>query len=285
MKHLFPATAVLLAATLAAAQEGSPDDRRRLVEQKIRLVEMLVNTQAAKSSAASAPHAPERLEKGRNALALARQALDDNRFDDAARILDDALRSSASAQRAQPPASLSEDALRHAHQNLIEQVATYRASVEEVATHPRIGSAARVLLTRIDAKSAEARKRAGAGELALANRLLGEAYQLAVSELSRLRSGEEVVHSLNFSSAAEEYAYEIRRFESNQLLVNMMVGDGKADGDRRSAIDNFQSEGRRLLGEADGQARAGQYKEAVHLMEAATGQLNRALQLMGVPVF
>ncbi len=285
MKRLLPATAVLLAATLATAQEGSPDDRRRLVEQKIRLVEMLVNTQAAKNSAASAPHAPERLEKGRNALALARQALEDNRFDDAARILDDALRSSASAQRAQPPASLSEDALRRAHQNLIEQVATYRASVEEVATHPRIGSAARVLLTRIDAKSAEARKHVGAGELALANRLLGEAYQLAVSELSRLRSGEEVVHSLNFSSAAEEYAYEIRRFESNQLLVTMMVNDGKADGDRRSAIDSFQSEGRRLLGEADGQARAGQHKEAVRLMEAATGQLNRALQLMGVPVF
>ncbi|HEY9194473.1 MAG TPA: hypothetical protein VIO81_16520 [Methyloversatilis sp.] len=285
MKYLLPATAVLLAATLATAQEGSQDDRRRLVEQKIRLVEMLVNTQAAKNSAATAPHAPERLEKGRNALTLARQALEESRFDDAARILDDALRSSASAQRAQPPASLSEDALRRAHQNLIEQVATYRASVEEVATHPRIGSAARVLLTRIDAKSAEARKRAGTGELALANRLLGDAYQLAVSELSRLRSGEEVVHSLNFSSAAEEYAYEIRRFESNQLLVNMMVGDGKADGDRRGAIDNFQSEGRRLLGEADGQARAGQYKEAVHLMEAATGQLNRALQLMGVPVF
>ena len=285
MKRLLPATAVLLAATLATAQEGSPDDRRRLVEQKIRLVEMLVNTQAAKNSAASAPHAPERLEKGRNALALARQALEDNRFDDAARILDDALRSSASAQRAQPPASLSEDALRRAHQNLIEQVATYRASVEEVATHPRIGSAARVLLTRIDAKSAEARKHVGAGELAQANRLLGEAYQLAVSELSRLRSGEEVVHSLNFSSAAEEYAYEIRRFESNQLLVTMMVNDGKADGDRRSAIDSFQSEGRRLLGEADGQARAGQHKEAVRLMEAATGQLNRALQLMGVPVF
>ncbi len=285
MKRLLPATAVLLAATLATAQEGSPDDRRRLVEQKIRLVEMLVNTQAAKNSAANAPHAPERLEKGRNALALARQALEDNRFDEAARILDDALRSSASAQRAQPPASLSEDALRRAHQNLIEQVATYRASVEEVATHPRIGSAARVLLTRIDAKSAEARKHVGAGELALANRLLGEAYQLAVSELSRLRSGEEVVHSLNFSSAAEEYAYEIRRFESNQLLVTMMVNDGKADGDRRSAIDSFQSEGRRLLGEADGQARAGQHKEAVRLMEAATGQLNRALQLMGVPVF
>ena len=73
MKRLLPATAVLLAATLATAQEGSPDDRRRLVEQKIRLVEMLVNTQAAKNSAASAPHAPERLEKGRNALALANQ--------------------------------------------------------------------------------------------------------------------------------------------------------------------------------------------------------------------
>ena len=281
MKHIVPLF-LLLAASLAGAQEGTPDEQRRLVEQKMRLVEMLVNVQAAKSGTAVAT---DRLEKGRKALSLAREAVSENRFDAAEQILDEALRSSSSGSRGVPQSTLSEDALRNAYQNLIEQVATYRASVEDVATDPKIGSAARVLLTRIDGKSAEARQHATAGRFEQANRLLGEAYQLAVSELSRLRSGDEIVHSLNFASPVEEYAYEIKRFESNQILVNMMIGEGKAEGEKRSMIDGFLAEARRLRGEADERSKTGRHKDAVNLMENASGQLNRALQLMGVPVF
>ena len=275
---------ILLALSSAEAQEPQPVDQRRLIEQKIRLVEMLVNAQVAKSSTAAPEQANERLEKGKSALNQAREAISNQRFDEAGKILDDALRSSSS-QRGQPSASLSADALRHSHQYLIEQVATDRASIEEVANHPRIGSGARTLLARIDAKRAEAGRHAGAGNLREANRLLSDAYQIAIAELSRLRAGEEVVLSLNFASPAEEYAYELRRFESNQILVTMMIDDGKAAGDRRTMVGDFETQGRRLRSEAEELARAGRHKEAATRMEMATGQLNRALQIMGVPVF
>ena len=284
MKTAALALALCLVAAAAVAQETSPEDKRRLVEQKMRLVEMLVRTQATKSLASgSAPS--ERLDQGTAAIIQARQALQENRIDDAGRILDGALRSTSAGQAGAAAPGLNEEAQRRTYQNLVEQVATYRASVEELAAHPRLGRAARELLTRIDGKSAEARRQATGGSLEAANRTLGEAYQLAVGELSRLRAGDEVVLSLKFASPAEEFAYEVKRYESNQILVNMMVSDGKAEGERQALVNGFAGEARRLRGEADGLARSGRHREAIPLMESAVGQLNRALQAMGVPVF
>lgn len=278
------ALALCLVAAAATAQAPSPEDKRRLVEQKMRLVEMLVRTQATKSlTSGSAPS--ERLDQGTAAIIQARQALQENRIDDAGRILDGALRSTSAGQAGTAAPGLNEETQRRTYQNLVEQVATYRASVEELAVHPRLGRAARELLTRIDGKSAEARRQATGGGLEAANRTLGEAYQLAVGELSRLRAGDEVVLSLKFASPAEEFAYEVKRYESNQILVNMMVSDGKAEGERQVLVNGFAGEARRLRGEADGLARSGRHREAIPLMENAVGQLNRALQAMGVPVF
>ncbi len=282
---IFLAIPLILLASLVAAQTPEPQDRRRLVEQKIRLVEMLVATQAAKTSTGDSKSSTERLEKGKSALALARNALNGNRLDEASQVLDDALRTTSSQQQLPSAATLSADALRHTHQNLIEQVATYRASIEELIKQPKHRSEARKLIGNIDTKTAEAGRNAGSGDLAAANRQLSDAYQLAIAGLSRLRAGDEVVNSLNFATPAEEYAYEMRRFESNKILVGIMVSDGKAEGAQRNMVSDLEARGLQLRIEADGLARKGEHKEAVLRMEMAIGQLNRALQIMGVPVF
>jgi hypothetical protein len=275
----------LLATPYVSAQSAGTADKRQLLEQKIRLVEMLVNSQAAKSQSASAPGAPERLEKSRASLEQARMAMSKDLFDEAGQILDDALRTSSSPRRGSLDSNLSEESHRLAHHNLIEQVATYRASVEDLLTTPKTSAAAKLLLGRIDSKSAEARKQAGDGRFDKANKILGEAYQLAVSELSRLRAGDEVVLSLNFATPSDEYAYELRRFESSHTLIRIMLGDNASDSNKRALVDKFVNEGFRLRAEAQGKAAEGQYSEAIRLMEGASTQINRGLQSIGVPVF
>ncbi len=260
--------------------EGA-DGARRLAEQKLRLLEMLLASPSAKADAGGLG------ERGARALAQAKEALASGQFDEASRAVDEILRSSASqaARRTGGDAPLADSALRLAHQNLIEQVATYRASVEDLLADPRLSSAARGLLVRIDAHTAEARKEAGSGRLSEANRILGDAYRLAVGELSRLRSGQEVVLSLNFASPADEYAYEIKRYESGEMMVGMMRGEGRAEGERRVLVEDYAAQARSLRNDAEAQARAGRHREAVSTMEKATALLNRALQSMGVPVF
>lgn len=268
-----------------AAQGVSSEQKQQLVEQKIKLLEMLMGSAAAKATGRGA-EAPPLVEKGRRAVEAARAALAENRLDEAQQLVDEALKSSAApSSRPSTETALAADAQRLKYQNLVEQVATYRASVAELLKEPRAAESARGLLARLDAQMGEARKQEAAGRGAEANRILADAYKLAVGEISRLRAGQEVVMSLNFASPAEEYAYEQRRFESGELMVGMMVSEGRAAGEKQALVDGFINEGRRLKAEAATLAGSSRHKEAIGAMEKASSQMNRALQAMGVPVF
>lgn len=280
--------AFLSAAVFAQAAVADNEQKRRLIEQKLKLVEMLVNSPAAKRSPYGREgESPALLEKGLQAIADAKKALAESRFDDAAKLLDDALKSATSASRKMSAdgGTLSDSAQRKSLADLGEQVATYRASVVELSQDSRTAAAAKTLLTRIDGLTADAKRLGDAGQLGDANKKLAEAYRLCVEEISKLRAGQEVLLSLKFDTPADEYAYEQKRFASNEIMVDMMIGEGRAAGERRQMVDNFVGEGRKLRDQAGELAKTGKHKEAVAAMEKATGQLNRALQSMGVPVF
>jgi len=286
-------TAGLLAAAItgtvfAQVPVDSPEQKRRLIEQKMRLVEMLIRSPAAKKAAeGGAAESGSLLEQGQRSVDEARKALDEGRYDAAALLLDDALKSASSASRklSGGGSALTESAQRKSLQDLGEQVAMYRRAVADLTGDAQRGTEARSLLARIDTMSAESARLAGGGDLGAANRKMADAYRVAVEELTRLRAGQEVVLSLNFATPADEFAYEKKRFGSNEIMVDMMIGEGRAVGDRRQLIDGFLDEGRKLSAQADAQANSGQYPEAVKLMEKASAQLVRALQAMGVPVF
>jgi hypothetical protein len=274
-------------AALAAAAQTAPDaeEQRRLAEQKLRLVEMLVNSPAAQASAASRDSETANLvASGRNLLKEARVALAAQRFADAAKMLDEALRSVAKAN-SRNAGGLSDSVQKQRLKDMSEQVATYRASLVELTREGASAAAAKTILQRMDALAEEANKLAAAGHLGDANKKMAEAYRLGVEELTKLRAGQEVVMSLKFNSPAEEYAYEQKRFQSNEILVNLMIGEGRAEGGQRKLVDGFLQEAQRLRDEAADFARVNNHKEAVFVMERAYLQLNRALQSMGVPAF
>lgn len=273
------------------AQSPAPDSAeqaRRLIKQKIKLIETLVNSPAARSPAAAGdPEAQALVERSRKATEAAKAALAENRLDEAGRAADEALKSAASASRrlSTQGGSLSESAQRRNFQDLREQIAAYRASVAELVGDARAGAPARDLLARIDSQTSESMKLADAGRLGDANRKLADTYKLTAQEISKLRAGQEVVLSLKFDTPADELAYERRRFNSNEIMVDMLIGEGRVEGDRRQLVDAFVSQGKKLKEQADSHARSGNHKDAVPLMEQANAQLNRALQAMGVPVF
>ena len=266
----------------------APEQKRRLIEQKIRLLDMLVNSPAAKNVAAGRDSDSALLiEKGRKSFEAARQAFADNRFDEATGLLDDALKAASSASRkmASDGSGLSESAQRKSLADMAEQVTTYRASVVDLTRDGKTAAQARQLLTQIDALSSEAKQLADGGRLGDANKKLASAYKLTVEEITKLRAGQEVVMSLKFETPADEYAYEQKRFGSNRIMIDMMIGEGRAEGPKRKLVDGFVTEGNQLEGLAEAEASFRRYKEAVVLMEKASGQLNRALQSMGIPVF
>jgi hypothetical protein len=236
----------LLALGCAAADAqqlagDAADQRSRLIAQKLRLVESLIDSPAARRSALGGEAGtPALLHEGRRLLQLAREALAAERHDDAGSALDAALRNAAkaSARLSAQPGALSTSAQQASHASLIEQVATYRAALQEVGGAG--AGEARQATGRIDALRREAAALADGGRLGEANRQLGAAYRYAVETLSRLRAGQTVVLGLDFATPADEYAYERRRFDSSEILVGMMTDEGRADGERRATVDGFR---------------------------------------------
>ena len=260
----------------------------KLIEQKIRLIEMLVNSPAAKSAATGKdPESVAMIEGGRKALQDAKLAYADSRFDDASKLLDAALKSASSASRkmATGGPGLSESAQRKSLADMSEQVATYRAGVVDLTRDPKIGAEAANLLTRVDAQTAESKQLAEGGRLGDANKKLASAYKMLVEDLTKLRDGQEVVMSLKFETPADEYAYEQKRFGSSLVMIGMMIDEGRAEGQKRKLVDNFVAEGNQLKMQAEVEASSQRHKDAVDLMEKAAKQLNRALQSMGIPIF
>ncbi len=273
----------MLAAPAAWAQTTpDPEQQRRLAEQKLKLVEMLVNSPAAQASGASADaEVAGLIARSRELLKQARESLAAQRYPEAAQALDEALRGVSKAN-SRNSGGLADSVQKQRLQEMSEQVTTYRASLAELAKNQ---SSAQAALQRVDALADESRKLAAAGRMGDANKKMAEAYKLEVEEISRLRAGQEVVMSLKFATPADEYAYEQKRFSSNEILVSMMIGEGRAEGDKRRMVDGFLKEAGRFKAEAIDQSINNNFKEAVALMEKAVAQLNRALQSMGVPVF
>jgi hypothetical protein len=270
------------------AQTPGNEQKGKLIEQKIRLIEMLVNSPAAKAAAAGKdPDSLAMIENGRKALEEAKQAYAESRLDDASKLLDTSLKSASSASRkmATGGSGLSESAQRKSLADMSDQVATYRASVVDLTRDPKLGAEATSLLARVDALTAESKQLADTGRLGDANKKLATTYKMLVEDLTKLRDGQEVVMSLKFETPADEYAYEQKRFGSNLVMIDMMIDEGRADGQKRKLVDSFVAEGNKLKEQAEVEASAQRHKDAVGLMEKATKQLNRALQSMGIPIF
>jgi hypothetical protein len=277
--------ALVLAGPLGAQTAPDPEQQKRLAEQKLKLVETLANSPAAQAAASGADsEAAGMIERGRALLKDAREAIAAQRFDEAGKALDEALRT-VSRANSRNAGSLADSAQKQKLQDMTDQVTSYRASMVEMTKNSKIATEAQAALQRVDALADEGRKLAAAGRLGDANKKMADAYKLAIEEISRLRSGEVVTMSLKFDTPADEYAYEQKRFQSNEILVGMMLSQGRAEGNTRRLVDGFVQEAGKLKDEAAGLAAAKNHKEAISVMEKAYMQLNRALQSMGVPAF
>lgn len=279
--------ACLASCNVQAQTNSDVEPGRRLVEQKLKLIEMLVNSPTAQASTVGREaEAPALIGASHQLLDQARAEIAAQRYDSATQILDEALRNISKANtRLASEAGMAASAQTMQFHDLASQIETYRASLQDLSKDERKGELAKKLLASVDKLAGEGQKLFSAGRLGDANKKMADAYKLAVEEISRLRAGQEVIMSLKFDSPREEFAYEQKRFQSNEILVGMMIDEGRAEGDRRKLVDGFLAEALRLKNEAGQQARSNDHKTAVSTMEQAVAQMNRALQSMGIPVF
>lgn len=268
---------------------GDDASRKTLIEQKLRLLDTLVQSPRAREIAASGDAESKGLyDRARQLRDEGRSALSQAQFDRAGAALDEALRaiSKASSRMARPGAGLGTSAQIETNTDLLDQVRLYRQSIVDATGRSGAGKIPAADIARLDRLTAEAEKQTAAGNHGDANKLLAESYQLAVTMLSRARAGETVFLDLKFASPAEEFAYEQKRNRSHEMLVEMAIAEGRADPPViRNAVEQLVGESRKQRARADQLASSGNFAAAIKAMEQATGYLVRALQAVGLPVF
>ncbi len=168
----------------------------------------------------------------------------------------------------------------------IDQVRSYRGALKSLTEDRRFATQAKAVEVKIDALLRRAEQLMTETRLNEAVAAANEANRLVIETLTRMRSGDTVVVSLSFENPAQEFAYEVRRFESSEIMIAMALEDGKAGASvSRKSIDAQLKEARRQRQISEREAGLDKHADAVQLMEGANRQLNRVLQELGVPVF
>lgn len=279
------AFAILATCSIPTLADTNP--KLVLAQQKARLVETLINTPAMKAAQdGKNPEITGWITQSRNLLSQAGNAISAARPEEAIEQLDEALRNlSKASSQLTADGTGSINTQKKQFDGHASQIESYRRTLQDMTSSPQTAAAARQLIIRIDALTAEGRKLFDSGRHDEANKRMAAAYKLAVEEISRLRDGQEVVMRLQFNSPREEFDYEQKRFYSNEILVGMLIREERATGDARKQVDAYVQGAGSIKAEATVKANAGDYPVAIKEMEKANLQLNRALQMMGVPVF
>lgn len=125
----------------------------------------------------------------------------------------------------------------------------------------------------------------GQEKFAEAHARLVSIYEDVVVIVSEARRNQSIIYRLTFATPADEYAYELERNKSYEILVDIAVAEQqKSDKALRPYISKLVGQSRELQEQAKVQAAGGDHAKAIGTLEAATRHLVQALRSAGVMV-
>ena len=164
----------------------------------------------------------------------------------------------------------------------LAEVSAFRDSFEALVSER--GSEARAVLNdvKLAERIARARTLAEKGAFSEAYSLVDGANHLLIGALQVLRDKETVEYRLEFSSSVEEYEYENRRFESQKMLLDMVVAENEPSQNSMLLINEFIAVAIDKMREAKGLAELGRVDQAIEYQEQAVEALTKAMRVAGV---
>lgn len=284
------ATAILMAVALIVPAAGtaaaaSDPALREQIAQKIALTSNYLESSTAKKIAESEnPQARSMLEKSRELLEQAIEALDDGKLLAAQDKVNLSLQSftaagTANLQKAPDPEAAGRE-LRSLRAEIDSYLQAFTAALAEK------GPSMAGLLDRqhVDGLMASAQQAESIEDYANARAALSRAKQAVVDALIKIRHNETVVYSVEFQTPADEFRYESDRYREYTALGQKLIDSGELEVSRTRMYENLKNAGDSLADEAAELAGAGDYQTAIARMETAVRKLVQGLQLLGVPL-
>jgi len=131
---------------------------------------------------------------------------------------------------------------------------------------------------------ARAEKLQSANNHQSATSILNQAKNLIVLALTKIRSNETVVYSLEFQTPADEDRYERERYQEYATLSQQILNQGQLEESRKLMFVKLREKSEEFNQLAIDMAAKGNHEAAITQMEAALKKLVQGLQLLGIPV-
>ena len=100
--------------------------------------------------------------------------------------------------------------------------------------------------------------------------------------LHRMLDSKTLVYDLNFETAADEYEYELKRFTGYEELIPVAIEAKKPAPGAIKLMESFLTKARKRRDQAIAKGDAGQYGDAIAMLQQATKTVRRALRMVGV---
>ncbi len=131
-------------------------------------------------------------------------------------------------------------------------------------------------------KLAEAQALADKRNYIHANAVLGKVQRTITVALHKMLDSTTLVYDLNFETAADEYEYELKRFVGYEELIPVAIEAKKPAPGAIKLMESFHEKARKRRDQAVAKAAAGEYGDAIAMLQQATKTVRRALRMVGV---
>lgn len=265
------ATASLVFGLCLSGAPCADEEERQQTEKKLQLVERLYQPLAAE----------DRSRALADKLAASRAALDAGEYQRSRQLSDELLRAMASlyAARKQSP---SPQVMQRRYQRRMSEVESLRGAFLAIVEEKRIDANEVCNEDEYQRMLAEARSRADRGDYEAALELVEAMYDTMSVAVASLRDHETIEYRLVFNSPREEYEYELNRYRTHKLLLQMKLKEVQADEQRSAEARDKLIAADAAMEEARHLAAADQTQRAIELQEQAIALLVKALGILGM---
>lgn len=113
---------------------------------------------------------------------------------------------------------------------------------------------------------------------------LDNAMVAVKTAIATLRNRETLIRSLNFDNPADEYQYELDRFHTYSMLINLLLERMQPDPDKRASMEKLMKQAWEKETAARTQAAANDYSTAIKIQEDSNKLLLQAIRRGGIYV-
>ncbi len=217
------------------------------------------------------------------AKALYDQALHAGGKTEASRLLNLSVKSMYTAIRSASMESVLAEKHETDYKKLKRSVVSFMEQQARISDEKGSSSEGDALRAQVRTLVAEADKAVVAKQYPKAQLLLRESFEMLRDSIESMREGETLVRSLNFATKKDEYVYELERYKSQLVLVDVLLKDKRASSAYvAKQVDKYVSVAEEARAKAESAAADGDHKAGIEWLEAARKQIVRALRTGGI---